>query len=277
MSGPLKRVGKDISAAAYWSARASSYAASTSTAYHRDRKAMIDRLLAPLPIAGKHVVDFGCGDGLFVQALANAGAVVVGFEPNDALVEAARRRLRDAGLAAEIRKGGVSALADISDRSVDILLTLNVFAYFTDEEEKALYAHAGRVIRPGGSWVITHSNELFDLFTLNRFTVEFYRAHFGTDPSALLARPDLPDRVSFRVRENPLTYGEKLKRFGFSLASMDFANYHEAPPLLMDVKDFDDLDSRRYRDLADWPVEERWRLLFQCSMFGTRAVKDIPA
>ena len=158
-----------------------------------------------------------------------------------------------------------------------MLFALNVLAYLSDSEEIAFYEHAKRIVRPNGVMIVTHSNELFDIYTFNRYTVEFFRKHFlsgrETSVSSLLTNPELPLRSSFNVRENPLAYKYKLADYGFKETQQEFANFHSAPPLLMDVKDFDDIDSRDYADTLNWPDQDRWKLMFACSMFGSRSLR----
>ena len=52
-------------------------------------------------------------------------------------------------------------------------------------------------------------------------------------------------------------------------------NLHPLPPLLMDQSVFLDIDSRDYPDTLDWPAIDRWKLLFQCSMFGSRSTRRL--
>ena len=84
------------------------------------------------------------------------------------------------------------------------------------------YAEATRIIRPGGYLVVTHSNSLFDLFTFNAYTVAFFRDQFDVDPSELLTHSDKPGRMSFNIRENPLSYPSKLERHGFIVEQTEF-------------------------------------------------------
>lgn len=132
-----------------------------------------------------------------------------------------------------------------------------------------------RVLRPGGVFVITHSNDLFDVFTLNRYTVDFHARCFGSDPddiASLLTHPDKPDRTTFNVRANPLVFRHELARYDLTEERQEFIHYHPQPPLL-DERDPDDIDVFAYPDTLGWPAEERWRLMFQCSMFGSRSVR----
>ena len=92
-----------------------------------------------------------------------------------------------------------NALSDLYAMRARPIFALNVLAYLTDTEERKFYEHAKRIIRPNGVLIVTHSNELFDMYTLNRFTVEFYREHFsftGIDTSVaqLLTNPELAER-----------------------------------------------------------------------------------
>lgn len=118
-----------------------------------------------------------------------------------------------------------------------------------------------------------HSNELFDLFTLNAYTVEFHRRHFGADPSPLLTAPGKPERIRFNIRENPLVYRLKLASLGFGEVRQEFAHPHAMPPLLS-LGDPDAINRKHYPDTLNQPEGERWKLLFTCSMFGSRAVRQ---
>ena len=261
----MRRVGSDISAKDRWQAVGDSYAATLDGPYHAHRIAVIKALLPDL--RGKRLIDFGCGEGLFIRmAHQDLGAGdVIGVEPDAALL--ARAVSANAG---RLLQGSVDQLAGI-DRT-DCVLAANVAAYLTDAEEAGFYREAARLLPPGGALVITHSNELFDLYTLNAFTAAFHQRNFCADVSSLLTSPDRPVRTSFNIRENPMSYPAKLAARGFALERIEFINFHEQPPLLTDIN-YDDINSRTYRDTLAVPAGERWKLMFQCSMFGVRAVR----
>ena len=250
-----------------WETRAQSYVSQIEGAYHRHRREVIEALLDPLP--GGSCVDFGCGDGAFMEYLSGLGANVIGIDPVAPMVEAARQRL---GEASDVRLGDVSELATFNSASVDVLLAANVLAYLEPDEETLFYESANRIVRPGGALVITHSNELFDLYTLNRYTADFHRRHFSSDVTTLLARPRDPDRTPHRIRANPLSYRHTLAQYQFDEERQEFISLHPQPPLLMGF-DPDDIDSRTYPETLRWPEADRWKLLFQCSMFGSRSVR----
>lgn len=60
----------------------------------RDHR-VLDELLAralPAPLAGRHVLDVGCGDGRLAALLVDAGAIVTGVEPSAPMAAAAEAR-----------------------------------------------------------------------------------------------------------------------------------------------------------------------------------------
>lgn len=261
-----------------WRGTATRYLDTLEGPYHANRLAMVQALCADVPLAGACCLDFGCGDGVFMAWLADQGVKVAGTDINATMVAAARARLStlDDRLLF-IEQCGADGLREFPDAGFDVVFALNVLAYLEPDEEAAFYRHARRLLRPRGQLIVTHSNELFDLLTFNRYTVGFVREHFsfGTEPTditPLLTHPDRPNRPGFHVRENPLSYRYKLHALGFEERQQEFAILHEKPPLLTPEIDFDAINTRRYPDTLGWPEQERWKLMFVCSIFGSRAV-----
>ncbi len=268
-----------MESAEYWRQRSPIYIRDVEGPYHANRLAMVRALLASRLKRGDALIDFGIGDGVFAEYLLEQGVGVDGIDIDQQMITAAERRLRARWPSVALEQGGVDALSRRSRGSVDHLIALNVLAYMSPSEEEVFYREAGRLLRPGGTLTVTHSNELFDLFTLNRYTVNFFRNHFSfqdssTDVSSLLANADRPDRKVFGIRENPLAYRFKLQRFGFREVQQEFAILHSLPPLLTPKIDFDDINSRTYPATTGWPESERWKLMFACSIFGSASVRD---
>ena len=129
------------------------------------------------------------------------------------------------------------ALRAVPSASLDAVLSFNVLAYLTQDEEKTFYEQSARALKVGGYLLVTHSNELFDMFSLNRYTLEFFQRHLASEPcyhsllKELLSKADFPrEAMSYNVRENPLSYRYKLARYGFDETRQEFINLHAAPP-----------------------------------------------
>jgi 2-polyprenyl-3-methyl-5-hydroxy-6-metoxy-1,4-benzoquinol methylase len=273
-----RRVGKEVNAEEYWKERNVTYNAGIEGTYHRHRLAMINALIINLEFQDKVCVDYGCGDGILLEHFARKGGKVIGTDIDEVMVRTAQDRLEQTGLKGNVVRGGVETLANMATDSVDNLIAINVLAYFTDQEEAMFYREAARILKRGGSLVVTHSNELFDLYTLNAFTVSFHAKHFsGEEPrskiASLITWPNRPEKISFNIRENPLAYRFKLTDYGFKEVQQEFANLHLLPPLLMDPQGFIEIDKREYPNTLNWDERERWKLMFMCSMFGSRSIK----
>ena len=103
------------------------------------------------PLAGKRVVDVGCGTGNAALAAARAGARAVGIDLSERLVDVARGRTAAEGLDAEFAVGDATALP-VADGSFDA--AVSVFGVIFAEAEAAA-RELLRVVRPGGRIVLT--------------------------------------------------------------------------------------------------------------------------
>ena len=106
-------------------------------------------LLALLP-EGLRVADLGCGTGDVVAALAPYAAQVVGVDREQAMLDAAGRRLADAPNV-ELRSGSLDALP-IEAASMDAALCMLVLHHV--EAPAPVFVEAARVLRPGGRLVV---------------------------------------------------------------------------------------------------------------------------
>jgi ubiquinone/menaquinone biosynthesis C-methylase UbiE len=107
-------------------------------------------------LAGKRVVDFGCGYGADVVAVALEGAgAVVGVDVQEPRLEAARRCAKDHGVEERCRfvnatadKEGYAALGEF-----DAAISIDAFEHFADPA--AVLAEMRRLLRPGGRVLIS--------------------------------------------------------------------------------------------------------------------------
>lgn len=168
-----------------WEETARIYSANLESEYHKHRLAVIHGLIPQeLFASGRRVFDFGCGDAVLFPLFLEAGAHIEGIDITTEMIALARKRLTERGYDENlVRVSDVNYLRQIESASLDALFSFNVLAYLTDYEEKLFYQEASRIIRPYGYLVVTHSNELFDMFSFNRYTLEFFKRYLMLDVS----------------------------------------------------------------------------------------------
>jgi SAM-dependent methyltransferase len=260
-----------------WSERTAGYAEEMTNPYHQHRMKVLVSLLPELR-QGMRILDFGCGEGAFLPLFIEAGAEVLACDKEEKMIDQVRRRLIESAMplpGQNLKAAGVEYLAEIPSDSLDGVLAFNVIAYFTPEEEHEFYSQLRRIVKRGGFLAVSHSNMLFDFFSLNRYTLQFFQNHlvlggqYAAAVESLLARTDLPagdKALPLPVRENPLTYALKLKGYGFAETRQEFINRHEAPPPV--------LQQQTFPDTLAVPEHERWKLLFTCSQFASLALRQ---
>ena len=104
-----------------------------------------------LPV-GARVLEVGCGRGVALPPLAELcrPARLVGLDVDEALLEAARSRVRERGIAAELVRGDVRALP-FECRSFDVVIDFGT-CYHVDAPGRAL-SEIARVLDHGGRFV----------------------------------------------------------------------------------------------------------------------------
>lgn len=105
-------------------------------------------------VAGRRVLDAGCGAGRHARALAEQGAHVVGLDRSCALLVAAAAR----GGAARYVRGDLRAFPLRSAAFDRVLSFFTSFGYFDAAGDRAQLGEVRRVLRPAGRFVIDFLN-----------------------------------------------------------------------------------------------------------------------
>jgi len=107
------------------------------------------------PLAGRRVLDVGCGDGTYAIATASQGALVTAVDGTGSMLEAARGRADRAGVDVRFHQADARHLP-FDDPSFDVVLAVTVLC-FVDDAGRAV-AEAARVLAPGGRLVLADLN-----------------------------------------------------------------------------------------------------------------------
>ncbi len=100
---------------------------------------------------GQRVLDVGCGNGRTSIEAARRGGSVTGADLSSAMLELARRRAADAGVAVEFVQADAQ-VADLPSAGFERVISRNGTMFFGDPP--AAFANLARVLAPGGRLVM---------------------------------------------------------------------------------------------------------------------------
>lgn len=244
------------------------------------------------------VLDAGCGPASLVRELAKHGFDLYGFDLTPEMVAEARKVMEDLGTPSDHFWEG-SVLSARSFRSsieshprvFDAALCTGVLPHIPEEADEQVIENLRNAVRPDGLVVLEARNQLFSLFTLNRYSYQFFleelirpeklkksdtQDHEINEVMDLLKeqfRMDLPpirqgkagepgyDEILSRSH-NPLVLKEQFASSGFNNVRLLFYHYHCLPPMFESQA----LDLFRRESLGlENPTD--WRGYFMASAF----------
>jgi len=101
-------------------------------------------------VAGRRILDAGCGSGPLFAALRERGAVVTGFDKSAGMLELARRRLGDD---ADLQVAALGSPLPFPDDTFDDV-TASLVLHYLEDWGPAL-AELQRVLKPGGRLIVS--------------------------------------------------------------------------------------------------------------------------
>lgn len=114
----------------------------------------LDWIERTAPLAGREVLDIGCGGGLLAEGMAARGARVTGIDLAEKSLGVARLHLLESGLKVDYRKISAEAMAEAAPDHFDIVTCLELLEHVPDPESTV--RAAARLVKPGG-WVFFSS------------------------------------------------------------------------------------------------------------------------
>ena len=131
------------------------------------RLAYIDRLAG---LAGKTVLDVGCGGGILSESMAGLNANVTGIDLSDKALQVAKLHLLESGKQVNYRKVAVEELAAEQLGHYDVVTCLEMLEHVPDPQ--SVVAACAKLVKPDG-WVF--------LSTLNRNPKSYLFAVIGAE------------------------------------------------------------------------------------------------
>jgi SAM-dependent methyltransferase len=124
---------------------AAAYSAQSETSLHNGYYTLPAVVDLAGEVAGRRILDAGCGSGPIAAALRDRGATVTGFDSSAGMLEQARRRL---GPDADLHLADLSGPLPFPDAAFDDVIAALVLHYLQDWT--APLAELRRVLKPGG-------------------------------------------------------------------------------------------------------------------------------
>lgn len=130
----------------------------------------LDFIDARCGLAGRRVIDVGCGGGLLAEAMAHRGARVTGIDMGEAPLGVARLHAQESGVAVEYRQASAEAMAEEHAGEYDVVTCLEMLEHVPDP---------GSVIRACATLVKSGGHVFFS--TLNRNPKAYALAVLGAE------------------------------------------------------------------------------------------------
>lgn len=121
-------------------------------------------------LAGKKVLDVGCGGGLLSEAMAHRGAEVTGIDMGEAPLKVARLHGLESGAKVSYRRITVEDLADEMPASFDLVTCMEMLEHVPSPE--SVVRACGQLVKPGGQVFFS---------TLNRNSKSYLFAILGAE------------------------------------------------------------------------------------------------
>jgi 2-polyprenyl-6-hydroxyphenyl methylase / 3-demethylubiquinone-9 3-methyltransferase len=156
---------------------------------HDLNPARLDYIDARAGLAGRRVLDVGCGGGLLAEGMARRGARVTGIDLASGALEVARLHAMESGIAVEYRLVATEMLAESEPGAYDIVTCLEMLEHVP--EPAAILSAISRLVRPGGDVVCSTINRNPKAFALAIVGAEYVFGLLpkGTHQYARLIRP----------------------------------------------------------------------------------------
>lgn len=252
---------------------------------HRD---LLKRLIIEATV--RDVLDAGCGSASFLRELAGLNIELFGFDLTPEMVSEGRNVFTGLGLppknlweASVLDSEAFSPPNRKNTKAFDAAICIGVLPHIPESADADVIRNLRNAVRKGGLVIIEARNQLFSLFTLNRYSHQFFLnelilkndlemkagekiswlqevfenmgKYFQMDmPPVRKGKADEPgyDEVLSRTH-NPLTMKQQFIDSGFEEVRLLFYHYHCLPPMFeAQMPEFFRRVSLSMEDPTDW-------------------------
>ena len=116
------------------------------------------------PLAGRRVVDIGCGGGVLAEAMALRGATVTGIDLAGKPLRVARLHALESGVQVDYREASAEALAAELPQAFDVVTCMEMLEHVPDPA--SVVVACATLVRPGGTVFFSTINRNLKSFAL---------------------------------------------------------------------------------------------------------------
>ncbi len=186
-------------------------------------------------VAGKSILDAGCGPGVYTEWLLNHGAKAIGIDANEKMISHARRRTSDK--AVFYHANLEEPLTFFADSTFDGVLSPLAVTYIRDH--KKLFTEFSRILRPAGWFLFSTEHPFFSYWY---FKIQNY---FETQEVSC-------DWKGFGEPVRMPSYYHSLGAITEALSDSGFVIQKMVEP--KPTEEFKEEDPERYQRLTKFPV-----------------------
>ena len=145
-------------------------------------------------LAGKNILDVGCGGGILAESMAAAGATVTGIDLAEAPLAVARLHQLESGVEVNYRHGSVEDIAGDMPGSFDVVTCMEMLEHVPDP--MAVVAACRKLVKPDGHVFFSTINRNPKSFLMAIVGAEYVMRMLprGTHEYARFIRPSELDR-----------------------------------------------------------------------------------
>jgi 2-polyprenyl-6-hydroxyphenyl methylase/3-demethylubiquinone-9 3-methyltransferase len=115
---------------------------------HEINPLRLDWINSQAPLAGKNIVDVGCGGGILSESMARRGAKVTGIDLSEKALKVADLHSLETGVQVRYELIAAEALAEREPGAFDIVTCMEMLEHVPDPA--AIVAACAKLVKPGG-------------------------------------------------------------------------------------------------------------------------------
>ena len=204
------------------------------------------------------LLDCGCGNGENIVALHDKGFNVDGFDISEGMLKNVRNNLQINNINnVNLWQDNICSFSSKIKNKYDVAFVMGVLQYLNHEERKKAYKEIYNSTTKDADIVISYVNSLFNIFTFNKYTVDFFKENIFPLGKWSDSDDNLSEKLSSLITNseykktgkrsetaqgyvpihssNPFLIEQELLDNGFKMTDMKFFHFHSLPPLMKDI------------------------------------------